>query len=300
MKPIHALTVACLCLLAGSAHAQRPAFTREGPLEVFTLDDATDAKRWGVAECEMTSDTAHVKLGRASLRFGVPVDWTTGEPQYPVGWPRTDRAAKQDWESDWSGFDFLEFWVYTTSSRAKLPGTPAGLILSGTGKDSWSRTLTELKLNEWVRFAVPLEALTFRNSVKDVKFFISESDYRDKDRVDFYISPLRLVRYAEPVLASFAPAREVIYGGAPGLPLSAKVLGLKEGEGSKLKVSLTSGGRVVRLGTLPVTKGQQRLWLDFGGQALAEGGYTVSASLVGASGPPAVTKLRVVADPWGR
>ena len=248
----------------------------------------------------MTSDTTHVRLGKASLRFGVPVDWTTGDPQYPVGWPRTDRAARQDWESDWSGFDFLEFWVYTTSNRAKLPGAPAGLILSGTGKDSWHMPLTELKLKQWVRFAIPLEPLAFRSAVKNVKFFISESDYRDKDRVDFYLSPLRLLRYAEPVLESFAPGREVIYGGAPGLPLSAKVLGLKEGQGAELKVGLTAGGRAILQRTLPVAKGQQRLWLDFGGKTLAEGSYTVSASLAWASGTPIAAKVRVEADPWGR
>ena len=50
MKMTRALAVAYLCILAGTSQAQPPAITREGPLEVLALDDATDAKRWSVAE----------------------------------------------------------------------------------------------------------------------------------------------------------------------------------------------------------------------------------------------------------
>ncbi|MCX7886241.1 MAG: hypothetical protein N3B01_03150, partial [Verrucomicrobiae bacterium] len=71
------------------------------------------------------------------------MDHYGGEAKYPIGWPRFGRAIPEGPERDWSAWDFLHFWVFTTSSRPALPHTPAGLNLYVPDRNnSFGHTLT--------------------------------------------------------------------------------------------------------------------------------------------------------------
>ena len=137
---------------------------QESAVETCVLDDGSHAAagQWEAAEAVCTSDSIHSKSGKPALHFHIPVDWKTGEPEYPIGWPRFNKHIQKEMQ-DWSGFDYLEFSVFTASSRTNLPDTPAGLNLYlPDRKHLYSRPLTELKIGQWTEFKIRFPMAKFR------------------------------------------------------------------------------------------------------------------------------------------
>ncbi|MFQ6098472.1 MAG: hypothetical protein ACE5O2_12170 [Armatimonadota bacterium] len=280
-----------------SALAQAP--VREGPLERLVLDSFADAKAWAVAEATVEPDGEHVKVGRSSLHFGIDVNWQTGEEKYPIGWPRTNRGFDEPWQRDWTAYDFFHFWVYATTSRDSFPNEPLGLILYTPDKPrAYHRTLREIRKDEWVEIRVPVEEIPRCNEVTRIQFFISESRYRHGDRLDFYVSDLALLRYAEPTLDYFAVGQKVTFADARFLPVRTRTFGIPRDGRTRVAFSVHRGGKELATTVQQVGRGEETVWLDLGPKALAAGEYEVRAMLPGARGPARMDTFRVVASPW--
>jgi hypothetical protein len=280
LAPCLALTIAC---------AQPPVRdpVREGSLERLVLDDGadTDAALWAPAEAVLTVDKKHAKRGDAALRLHIDVNWETGEKNYPVGWPRMYRNWP-DKPQDWTKYDYLDFSIFTESSRPKLPINPLGFILKGEkGRNILTRELTELRPGEWTDYRLPLAALPDLPTITGFGFYISESNYKHGDVLDFWIDNISLVRVAEPTAAGSALPEKCLAGDAGYLPLNLSLMGvapdqrldvvwqLRRGDASFATGKLTAGRGLTRVYLAPLSlylkPGDYELALKVGNETLA-------------------------------
>ncbi len=290
-----AMATAHLALLQ-QASAQQ--IVREGAMEKVVLDGGEDVSAWAIAEATVTADPTHVKQGAAAMRFAVPVDHYAGQPDYPIGWPRTYRDFQEPWEQDWSEFEFFSFWIYTATSRDALPRDPLGLILYTPDKPrQYNRTLTELRKDEWVRIVIPLTEIARHDNVTRIQLYISESRYRHGDTLDFYVDDIALTRYAQPTIDAFAVGQKAIWADARWLPVTFRMLGLKPEQQCAVEFQVRRGQRVTARATRSVGAGEQRVWIDLGTRPLPPGSCEVSARLKGTQ-EWVRAPVRVVTSPW--
>jgi hypothetical protein len=279
--------------LASAGAAQE--VVREGPFEKLVLD-AAQADAWGAAEAVMETVPAPEGVEGVCLRFGVDVDHTTGEPKYPIGWPRTFRNFDEAWQRDWSGYDYLRFRVYTRTSREALPSRPVGLILYTPDKpNAYHRTLTELTKDEWVEFLIPLSEVPRHDSVTRWQFFISESDYQHGDRLELFVREICLLRYAEPTVAELKLGQSVAVVEARHVPVRLALLGLEPEATATVTCELRRGGKPLATTEATLPRGVHIVWLDVGERA-PPGEYEVVARLGEQVAGPAA--LRLIAGPF--
>jgi hypothetical protein len=289
--------LASLAPLSTSALAQTP--VRDGPFQKLVLDSFEDTKAWGPAEATVEPDREHVKGGTSALHLGIDVNWETGEKAYPIGWPRTQRSLGEPWQQDWAGYDFFHFWVYTTTSRDALPDDPLGLNLYTPDKPrAYSRTLAELRKDAWVEIRIPVAAIPRPDQVTFIQFFISESNYRHGDRVDFYISDLSLLRYAEPTLDTLRVGQKVMFADARYLPVQVRIFGIPAEAQTPLEVTVLSGGKAIARATQEVGRGEGTVWIDLGAKPAVPGECEVRARLKESTTPAKADVFRIIASPW--
>ncbi|MGD8239689.1 MAG: hypothetical protein PVH68_14110 [Armatimonadota bacterium] len=289
--------VACLALPPPVSAQQ---LVREGAMAKLVLDGGEDVSAWAVAEATVTADPAHVKHGKTALRLAIPVDHHAGQPDYPIGWPRTNRPFGEPWQQDWSDFEFFSFWIYCATSRDALPREPLGLILYTPDKPrAYNRSLTELKKDEWVHIVIPLNQIPRHDNVTRIQFYIAESRYRDGDTLDFYVDDIALTRYAEPTIDAFAVGQRAIWADARWLPATFRMLGINAEQTAVAEFQVRRGDRIVATATRTVARGEQRVWIDLGRRPLPAGSCEVAARLQGGDARGWVTApVRVVASPW--
>jgi hypothetical protein len=291
-----ALLVMPTLLLAACGCAQEQPAQPEPRMDKRLIADEETGEGWTSAEATMTAARAPAREG-SSLHFHIGVDHTTGEPNYPIGWPRTYYNNPED-RRDWSQWDFLDFWLYTETSREALPGTPLGLILRCPDRaGSWDTTLTQAAKNEWVHFRFPLADIPNISNCAALQFFISESNYNDKDVLDFYVDELALLRYAEPTIVNLRPLQAVVFGDEPGIRVEVDTSGMKGGERRTIELHLKRDDQESATLATEVAQGRQTLLLSFGGDRLDPGQYTLEAALEGSS-RLTTSPIRVVTSPW--
>ena len=267
-------------------------------MEKRPLFTPAELKAWQPAESSVAVSTERVRGAETALHWHVKVDYQTGEPKYPIGWPRVGRTVPAGAERDWSEWDFLHAWIFVATDRSALPAVAAGLGLHTPDRTgAYQRTLSELKAGEWTEIKIPLTQIPRHHDVRQVQFHIAESNYRDGDTLDFFISDLSLVRYAEPVLLDFAPESAVVWAGAKRLPVTLRVAGVAKGRSTGLDVSLRRENREVWRAAVFAVRGEQTLALELGTTPLPPGRYEVRASLAGKP-DVLVRELRVVESPW--
>ena len=126
----------------------------EPPMERRVLADGDGNSTWHTAEATMRPDATHAREGRA-MHYHIDVNHKTGQPDYPIGWPRTYLSMPED-ARDWRKWDFVEFWLYADTSRKSLPNTPLGFIVRSPDKpNSYHRTVHEAHKGKWTRVRVP-------------------------------------------------------------------------------------------------------------------------------------------------
>lgn len=259
-----------LCLLIiivifGVSYAQPTVIqpVREGNMERLVLDDGVEAEAaaWAVAEATVTVDKKHARRGDTALRFHIEVNWETGEKNYPIGWPRMSR----DWPEavqNWRAYDFLEFSIFAESSRPQLPNEPLGLILKGAQKQNiFTRSLSELRLGEWTDYRIPLADIIGAETMTGIQFYISESNYKHGDVLDFWIDHISLVRYVEPSLASSCVPERALFADAGYVAVDLSVLGLIEDQQAEISWELRLRGRSVAAGKLKSSRGKSRVYV---------------------------------------
>ena len=290
---MHYTTCCCLIALllavAGSVDADEP------PMEKRVLADGEFYSRWSTAEATMRPDAAPQSDGRA-LRFHVDVNHETGQPDYPIGWPRTYLTLPED-ARDWHDWDFVEFRVYTDTSRDKLPNTPLGFIVRSPDRsNSYHRTVDEASKGEWARVRVSTSEMPDPGQCTAVQFFIAESNYNHGDVLDFWIDDLALLRYAEPTIVNMRPQGHVHYNDTAVIRIDIEMSGLMEGQTAELRLGLVRDGDPVCDRTVAVRSGRQSIPLELGGD-LRAGLYEIQARIAGSQRAVRET-IRIVASPW--
>jgi hypothetical protein len=278
-------------LLAGGATGAQQA----PKMERVSIEDGSGAARWVPAEATVEGSTEFAGADGKSVHFHIDVDYATGQPDYPIGWPRMYLKPPEELQ-DWSRYDFLELVIHTETSRDALPATPLGFIAYTPDRaNEYNRTLSELKKGETTTIVIPLSQIPRHNLVPHIQFYISESNYRDKDVVDFYIDDIALTRYAEPGLSDCVPLQSIAFADAASLGFRFRVLGIEGGQTGLVKATLRQGGKPVAQGQWELARGQHEVWLDLQ-QAPKPGEAEVEVSLGESrwSG-----KVRIVRSPYG-
>lgn len=264
-------------------------------MEKLVLADGENEARWNSAEATMELDATHARSGKA-MRFHVDVNHLTGEPAYPIGWPRTYTSVPAE-RQDWSKWDFLDFWVYCDSSRDELPKTPLGLIVRSPDRQkSFHATLAEVKKGEWTHFRFPVAKMPVPSQCTAVQFVVTEADYAHGDVVDFWIDDLALLRYSEPTLLGIRPQRQVIYADAGTLRVEVELTGVAPGKTVEVDVALRHGDQTVANATARLPSGITGVALPL--KATEPGPYEVEATVVGSKRSIA-SPVRVITSPWG-
>lgn len=295
MKTKRLLTLVLPLAVARALMAQE--IVRDGAMETLVLFGPDSAKSWSVAESSLEASSAHVKTSRAALHWHVTVDYFAGEKNYPIGWPRFGHSIPEPMR-DWSAWDYLHAWVYTTTSRAALPKEPVGLGIQAPDKPStFNVRLTELKPGAWVEIKIPVSRLAQPADVRNLQFHISEGDYKHGDQLDLWVDDLALLRHAEPTLLEFAAENAVMFAGARTVPVTLQLAGLRPGQRAELACELRCDGRVVARANASAERGPQRIALDVGGRKLPAGDYELAAK-VGGGSRESTARLRLVNSPW--
>lgn len=230
--------------------------------EAVVFDAFTDLGAWSKAECELTFDGTHARTpGHAALRWHISVDHTAGEPNYPIGWPRVGISPRTPF--DFSGYDYLEFWVYTQSSRETLPPEPFGFIVYCGARQVATRV--PAKLGEWVRVEVSVADLAEPQAVTRLNWYISESNYRHGDILDFYLADLALHRYTAPALLDFRPLEKLVDVRASYLPVDLQLVGVPTGEIVTATLVVRRDGATLATNTLALGRGRRRVVLPLPG-----------------------------------
>jgi hypothetical protein len=267
----------------------------EPVMEKHLLFDSASPKDWWPSESTIEFSPTRVKINASALHWHVPVDYYAGEAKYPIGWPRFSRSFPEP-ARDWSAWDYLHMWIYTSSSRPTLPREPVGLGLYVPDRaNAYSIRLTELKLNEWVEIKIPMAKIPRPNDVRHIQFHISESDYKHGDKLDLFIDDLALLRYAQPTILDFAAETTVMFADAKTVAARFQLSGVKPGDAVPLMCELRRDGKVVARSTTQASRGPQRISLGLG-KKLTPGNYDLAARA--GNGSEVTSNVRLVESPW--
>lgn len=250
-----------LCLLA------------EAPVEYRYLDGLADPKRWAPEECE-TSSSPHAVWQHPALRLHIPVDFSAGEKQYPIGWPRMYLNLKSD-ELGWDGYDRLEFQLFTATARTSLPKRPLAFHLYDDRGQRKLITLDLAAIGAWKTFSLNLSDLGLPGRVTRLGFNINESDYNDKDMIDFHLGGFRLARATAAQVTALTAVTPALFCHDRALAVEVVTEGPPEKLAEGIPVQLRGGDRVVLACRMPVTRGRQILFIPLNAARLEPGPHTL-------------------------
>ncbi|MBR4675008.1 MAG: hypothetical protein IKP00_11135 [Victivallales bacterium] len=242
--------------------------------EYFYLDNLASPDQWAPAESEARS--ADEVNGHPALTFHVDVDHHAGEPKYPIGWPRMYARKPNDFP--WKDFDKFEFKIFTKTSSNVIPARAFAFRFAGKPKINIEIGFgsNQLKLNDWTTFSMPLAKVAEATSLSTCGFYISESNYPDKEILDFTFAEIRLVRSSYCKITEME-TQGVRYNTSPTLPVKITVFGPASDCARGVPFQIAQGEKVLRLETLPVVRGNQTLLMDISELNLANGDYTLTA-----------------------
>ncbi len=280
--PASVASVLPVALLALGTPAQPPAPPKHaGPhlqphavTEYRYLDSLADPKRWSPAECE-TSVSSRSADGHPCVRMHIPVDFSTGEKNYPIGWPRMYLTLKPD-EQEWLEYDRFEFQLFTETKRASLPKHPLSLQVHGACGQKKSVTLDLATIGASKAFTMNLSDLGMTGGIARLGFNISEADYCDKDVIDFHLGGFRLARATAAQVTQLKASCPALFCDSRVLPVEMLVEGPAEKVAAGIPIRLRKGDRTVLAKTVPVSRGCQTLYLPLTGAEPEPGAYTLA------------------------
>lgn len=266
----------------------------EPPMEALVLADGDSDSVWVPAEATMEPDAEHAREGRA-MHFHIDVNHETGQPDYPIGWPRTYVEVPDDLQ-DWSNWDFIDFWLYAETSREEFPDTALGFIVRSPDRNSQWQTTLHPEKGEWTHYRFELSNVPNLPETTEVQFYISESNYNHGDVLDFWIDDLKLLRYAEPTIINMRPLNRVQYADTDVVRVEVELTGMDEGETAEVLARLVCNDSAVRQSSARVGQGVHTIPLRVGG-GLPVGDYQVEAQIVG-NDRTLSAPMRVISSPW--
>jgi hypothetical protein len=275
-----------VCLLALAAPASTPA----DAIERLVLIDGKMADGWTAVESTLTPTAVE---GVPALLFGVKVDWSAGEPDYPIGWPRIEMNVPVG-RGDWRQWEQMRLKVYALTDRGPLPRRPLGVNVRTPVRNGWEREAEELPAGQWREFTFDLRDIPERDKVESIGIFISEDAYPDGETLRFYISDLELIRYTKPTLAGSNLLAAVSFADSKALPLAVEMLGVKESASAPVLLRLMAGDRTLAQTEAHVPEGVTQVSLPLPA-GLHPGEYTV---VVSSGGRERSHPLKLVPSPW--
>jgi hypothetical protein len=301
---------ACSCafvLLAAAARVVAqgvPRTTEEGTREVRWLDRMCDpANWWPVEECQAKASGLEDPAGGGKvllLHFGI--DHHDGEKAYPIGWPRAHFVPGEG-EREWSAWDVFEFAVQVQFAGAKRPAKPLSIEI-GEIKPTYTLILELPEDGTWTTVAIPVADIAkgrpeLAGAVPRVRFVVSESNYQDKDVIDFHLSGFRLTRSLSCEITEFATSTPVVYSGQPSVKLNVTVVGPPEQVTRGVPFTLRRRGvaEAIRREMLPLGRGNQVYPCDISELDLAPGDYELTVFAEDQARRKSAD-FRVVAEPW--
>ncbi|OGV74598.1 MAG: hypothetical protein A3K19_05820 [Lentisphaerae bacterium RIFOXYB12_FULL_65_16] len=280
-----------------------PRTTEEGTREVRWLDRMCDPINWSpVEECQTKASDLQCPLGGKVLLMHFGIDHQSGEKAYPIGWPRAHFTPKE-WETEWSAWDVFEFMAQVQFVGKKQPAKPIGLEIGET-KPTFTVNPELAEPGKWITVSIPVaEILKDRPelaaAVSRIRFVVSESNYADKDVIDFHFGGFRLTRSLSCEITEFTTTTPVVYSGQPSVKLNVTVVGPPEQVKRGIPFTLRKKGATdaVRREMLPFGRGNQVYPCDISELSLAPGDY----ELVIFDEDQAKRKsaeFKVVEEPW--
>ena len=225
--------------------------------------------------------------------FRVPVDWKTGEVNYPIGWPRLEYTVPEG-EGDWRRWEEVRVRLLPRSSAGSFPFRPLGMTLRSGERGGWEKEVPVLRAGEWQEVSFDLRDLAFPDRVRGMGLFISEDMYADGTVLEFLIARVELARHLAPVLLEMQPVSGLGFAGTKSLAIRVKLAGVAPGRSAPVALTLARGAKTVAARRSMGAAGEQQLFLPLPAR-LPPGDYRVSAT-VGTSTRSAT--LRLLASPW--
>lgn len=259
------------------------------------LDGLAMPKRWSPAECE-TSASTHKVWEHPAVCMHIPVDFKTGEKQYPIGWPRMYLNLQPD-EQGWRDYDRFEFQLFTETSRPHLPKRPLIFHLYDDQGQKKLVTLDFAAVGAWKTFSINLSDVGLAGDVTRLGFNINESDYCDKDVIDFHCGGFRLTRATVAQVTELKAVTPALFCDSRVLPVELVVEGPSEKLAAGIPFQFRKGDRVALAHTMPVTRGRQVVYLPIADIKLEPGTY----ALIVYPEAPALKKevhVTLTSSPW--
>ncbi|MBN1676359.1 MAG: sigma-70 family RNA polymerase sigma factor [Kiritimatiellae bacterium] len=208
---------AAVCALAAVTVGAGAAIqAARAPYEGLLIDDFETLDGWKTGaqkEASFRQSRQWVKRGRHALNFRVAVDHhdaeTVGAKKYPMGWPSVRKQYSQP--IDLSGYDFVEFDVYFTSSLRKDPDFALNVTLKdGDGRHIYGTCLTDLRQGRWSHEQLCIRGLPWAAGFQNLSFWLSESSYDHGEVADFFIDNVRATQAGHYRPASPEPVRRLL------------------------------------------------------------------------------------------
>jgi hypothetical protein len=259
--------------------------------EALPLLDAASYAQWQAEEATFTPGAT---AGQPAWSFHIKVDWSTGEPNYPIGWPRVARHP-QGKLADWRGWEQIRYRVYAAGDRGVLPDNALALVV-GTGEKgiSWEQNADGLRPGEWREYAYDLSAVPLRERVRYVEFAIAESEYHDGESLDFWIDSLELVRYTRPTLMDLSLESHTLFADQKTFAFTVQLFGVRAGQTVPVQVSLQRTGKTVATQQVRAGEGLTPLALSIP-RTVPPGAYQIVVRL----GDQTLRgELTLVSSPW--
>ncbi len=244
------------------------------PIEHVYLDGLAMPKRWLPAECELSVST-HKVWDHPALMMRIPVDYSKGEKQYPVGWPRMYLNLQPE-EKTWNEYDRLEFQIFTEFSRPVLPKRP---LVFHVYDHQGQKKLTYLEMatiGEWRTVQINISDLGFTGTVSRLGFNINESAYKDKDMVAFHLGGFRLARATDISVTELNAVGPAIFCDSRALPLEMVVDGPVAKLDAGVPLKLVGEDNRVLNHKAAVTRGRQTVSIPLEGASWNPGRYSVT------------------------
>jgi hypothetical protein len=226
----------------------------------------------------------------------IPVDFATGEKKYPIGWPRMYLSLLPE-EQAWQAYDRFEFQLFTEASRTNLPKRPLMFHVYGQQEEKRLFPLEMATIGTPITFTANISDLGFTGTVTRLGFNINESDYADKDLLDFHLGGFRLARATVAQVTELKAATPALFCDSRVLPVEVVAEGPPEKLAEGVPIQLRCGDRLVFSMILRVARGRQTLYLPLDKVKLDPGTYTLAVC-------PASPDLRkevsvtFVSSPW--
>ena len=272
-------------------------------IESLPLDNFALPKRW--APAESTLSVSEFKFNNApTLKWVVPVDHYTGEPKYPVGWPRTYFSSFRKAPAvpaDWRDWDFFEFDVKMTLENDPQNKSCVVSVMASSADTPMRFYIQLKKLHDGKTHAVRIPVDKIGNPAKITSwgFSIAESNYKHGAKLTLLAGNFRLTRSSECWINAIKLLTPAITAADNAIKINLSVSGPAGdvARGVPFAISHARSGRMLRKETLPVSRGEKDMEIEVDELKLAPGDYTLTAFPGDKAKSKSVT-FKVVSSPY--